>query len=89
MTTVYVVQAVLQSRAKLLHTSILLVKSREELIEKLADRYNQFEIYDDYIKEALPSDILDKTEPDVYELESYMYGKSDLQLVAYDKVELP
>jgi len=89
MTTIYVAQAVLQNRANILHTAILIVKSREELVKKLADRYNEYKIYDDYIEEALPSDVLDKNEPDIYEVESYAYGKCNLQLVVYDKVELP
>lgn len=89
MTTLYVAQAVLQNRATVLHTAILIVKSREELIKKLADRYNEYKIYDDYIEEALPSDILDKNESDIYEVGSYAYGTCNLQLVIYDKVELP
>ena len=89
MTTLYVAQAVLQNRVTILHTTILLVKSREELVKKLADRYNEYKIYNDFIEDALPSDILDKNEPDIYEVESYAYSKCNLQLVVYDKVELP
>lgn len=89
MTTLYVAQAVLHNRVTMLHTAILLVKSREELVNKLADRYNEYKIYEEYIEDALPSDILDKNEPDIYEVESYAYGTCNLQLVIYDKVELP
>lgn len=89
MTTVYVAQAVLENRIKALHTAILIVKSREELIEKLASRYNEFEIYTDYIEEAVPQNVLDSFEPDAYEVTSYRYDKCILRIVVYDKVELP
>ena len=87
MTNLFLVQVRFLENHKQSYTSILLVKSREELITKLADKLNSFGIYSDELEETIPS--IDTDEILHVEYSSRYVTNCLLELQVLDKTELP
>ena len=86
-TSLYLVQYRFLENNKQSDTTILLVKSREELVEKLSDRLNSFGVYSDELEETIPA--LDTNEVIHLTYSSRYSSNCLLELQVLDQTELP
>ena len=86
-TVVHLVQVRFLENHKQVYTSMMLVKSREELVEKLSDKLNTFGIYSTELDETL----CDLSSEDIVRIEysSRYCSQCLLELQVLDKTDLP